>query len=306
MRKSGYLDLTHGHRMYYEIHGVANGRPALILHGGPGGGLVHRHLKHFDLRKWNVVMFDQRGCGKSTPFGLDSLAHNKTSDLVEDIERLRLHLDIPQWFVFGGSWGTTLGIIYAETHPEKVTGLLLRSVCLLAPCEFAWLYGGGAGQVYPKEWAKFISIVDEPHNYKNVIATYRKLLTDDDVTVRQSAAKLWSDWEFAVSFMKPRRSYESAKKAEAVAIIENHYFFHNAWLKPGQLLKNAGRLASIPVSIVHGRYDIVCPINASFEFKKAVPHAKFIVIPDAGHATSEPGTKRALRRVTNRAVTRKL
>jgi len=299
MLLSDYLPLTHGHTMYYETHGTQSGKPVVILHGGPGGGMVHALLKHFNHKKWHIVMFDQRGCGKSTPYGLESLKHNTTNDLVSDIERLRNHLKIPQWFVFGGSWGTTLGIVYAETHPEKVTGLLLRSVCLIKPCEQTWLYGGGAGQIYPKEWQKFISIIEPPHTAKHITAEYRKLLTDPNKQVRQHAAKLWSDWEEAVSFLTPRPPSKAMEKIEAVSILENHYFYHNAWLTPNQLIKNAYRLANIPITIVHGRYDVVCPINASYEFKQAAPHAKFITVPDAGHASSEPGTKKALRKAIN-------
>lgn len=291
----GFLELTHGHIMHYEIHGSPTGKPAVVLHGGPGGGIMHAHLSVFDLTKWRVIMFDQRGCGKSTPFGIASLRYNKTKYLVEDIERLRQHLGITAWYVFGGSWGTTLGILYAETYPSRVTGLLLRSVCLLTPCEFKWFFGGGAGLLYPAEWAEFVSVIDGPVNSKSVISGYRKLLTSADISVRQGAAKRWSDWEHAVSFLRPRKSVETVEEAEAVAIIENHYFYHNCWLEPNQLLRDARRLANIPVTVVHGRYDVVCPIKASFDFKKAVPHAKFIIVPDAGHATVEPGTRRALR-----------
>lgn len=290
----GFLELTHGHRMYYEQHGSPTGKPVVVLHGGPGGGITHKHLSVFDLTKWRVILFDQRGCGKSTPFGLASLRYNKTKYLVEDIERLRQHLGITAWYVFGGSWGTTLGILYAETYPSRVTGLLLRSVCLLAPCEFTWFFGGAAGLLYPAEWADFVSVIDGPVNSRSVISGYRKLLTSADVTVRQRAAKRWSDWEHAVSYLRPHKSVETVEEAEAVAVIENHYFYHNCWLQPNQLLKDAHRLANIPVTVVHGRYDVVCPIKASFDFKKAVPHAKFIIVPDAGHATTEPGTRRAL------------
>ena len=307
MRKSGYLDLSHGHKMYYELHGNPKGKPVVILHGGPGGGIMHKHLDHFDLRKWNIIMFDQRGCGKSTPFGLESLEHNKTEYLVEDIECLREHLNISQWYVFGGSWGTILGILYAESYPENVSGLLLRSICTLEPSEYEWLYEQkGAGQLYPKEWAEFISVINGPYTYKSIIANYRKLLTSKDSLVRQKAVNHWYDWENAVSFLLPKKPEKSYKKKESIAIIENHYFFHNAWLKPNQLFKNAKRLLNIPITIVHGRYDLVCPINASFEFKKVAPHDKLFIITDAGHASREPGTSNTLRHITNTLVSKYL
>ena len=301
------INLSHGHVMYYELHGNPEGKPVVILHGGPGGGMSHKHLSHFDLKKWYVVMFDQRGCGKSTPFGLESLKHNTTQLLVEDIEILRSHLGFDTWFVFGGSWGTTLGIIYAETHPKRVSGLLLRSVCLLTPCEYKWLYDGetGAGQIYPKEWQKFISIIKPPYTYKNIFKNYRKLLTDTNPKTRQYAAKLWANWENSVSYLKPHENKDTLKELEAVSIIENHYFYHDAWLKPNQLIRDANKLADIPITIIHGRYDMVCPIKASWEFIQAAPHTKFIIIPDAGHATTEPGTRKALRKITNSVVNKR-
>ena len=303
----GYLNLIHGHTMYYEIHGNPKGKPVVILHGGPGGGMSQKHLMHFNLKKWFVVMFDQRGCGKSTPSGLESLKHNTTQLLVEDIEILRTHLKFDKWFVFGGSWGTTLGIVYAETHPKSVSGLLLRSVCLLKPCEYKWLYDGetGASQIYPKEWQKFISIIKAPYTYKNIFRSYRKLLTDTNLEIKQTAAKLWSNWENAVSFLKYRPNNDSLKEMEEVSIIENHYFYHDAWLKPNQIIRDAYKLVNIPVTIIHGRYDMVCPIKASWEFVQAVPHAKFTIISDAGHATTEPGTRKALKKFTNSIVNKR-
>ena len=301
----GFLELTHGHIMHYEIHGSPTGKPAVVLHGGPGGGMSPALLTHFDLRKWQAVIFDQRGCGKSTPRGLASLKHNTTGDLVEDIEHLRTHLGIKKWFVFGGSWGTTLGLVYAETYPSRVTGLLLRSVCLCKPCESQWFFGGDAKQIFPQEWEKFVSIVKAPYTYKNVIKTYRKLLTDRDYAVRRNAAELWTEWESSVSHLRRQKDTDTPEEKMNVAIIENHYFYHDAWLKPNQIIENAGALANIPITITHGRYDMVCPINASWELIQAVPHAKLVVIPDAGHDTTEPGTRKALKKITNSVVRRR-
>jgi proline iminopeptidase len=219
--------------MYYELHGNPKGRPVVILHGGPGGGIMHKHLDNFDLRKWNIIMFDQRGCGKSTPFGLESLEHNKTEYLVEDIECLREHLNISQWYVFGGSWGTILGILYAKSYPENVSGLLLRSICTLEPSEYEWLYEQkGAGQLYPKEWAEFISVINGPYTYKSIIANYRKLLTSKDSLVRQKAVNHWSDWENAVSFLLPKKPEKSYKNISGYSSV-SHF---QTYLTYGSLL----------------------------------------------------------------------
>lgn len=301
MLSSDYLLLTHGHRMYFETHGNSKGPVVVILHGGPGGSLVRNHLKHFNLRKWHVILYDQRGCGKSTPSALEYLAHNTTWDLVDDIERLRKHLTIDKWTVFGGSWGTTLGLIYAETYPERVSSLILRSVCL-GTCEDDWLYGGGTAMIYPKEWQKFISLVQAPYTAKNIIKTYRKLLTGPDPRSRKRAAILWTQWEDSVSFLRPKKSHSNMNEIMAVAILENHYFYHDSWLKPNQIITNAHKLKNIPISITHGRYDVVCPLTGSWILKQALPHAKLVVVADAGHASMEPGTRKALRRLTNKTL----
>ena len=278
-----YLELSHGHKMYYETHGTPTKTPVVILHGGPGGGINKKHLTYFNRREWYVILFDQRGCGRSTPFGLESLSHNTTQLLVEDIERLRTHLTLDAWFVYGASWGTTLGIVYAETHPTRVRGLYLRSICMITSHELEWLYGGLAGQVYPEEWQKFIAGLDPPYTYKNIINQYRTLLTNPDRTIRQDAAKQWTRWEDDVSFLIPRVIKESIHKIESIAILKNHYFYHNAWLKPNQLVKNAYKLKDIPVTLLHCRYDMVCPVDATFQLSKVIPHATVTIVPDAGH-----------------------
>jgi proline iminopeptidase len=259
--------------------------------------LSRDHLRYFDLSKYKVTLFDQRGCGKSTPFG--SLKNNTTHHLVKDIECLRTHLDIDRWLVLGGSWGSTLGLAYAEAHPSKVIALILRSVCLLSKEESDWLYEpGGASEVFPTEYETFRKPV---HQAKHTVKAYRTLLTSRNKTVRRRAAKTWWNWEAAVSYLKPQADPTTAKEAEAIARLENHYFLHGAWVSPGQLLRRAKRL-TMPVYLVHGRYDMICPVKSAFALKEKIPHAELHVIPDAGHAGSEPGTQQALRKITDSLV----
>lgn len=289
--------------MYYEMHGSPTGKPLLVLHGGPGGGISYNYLGLFDLSKWNIIMYDQRGCGKSTPRGLDSLDHNKTSDLVGDIEALRKHLGINTWTIFGGSWGTTLGLVYAEAYPEKVAGLILRSVCLINKCEQNWLYSkGGASELFPAEWADFVKVVKGPLKYKNILRTYKKLLLTDDLVVRRDAVKRWCDWEDKISYLLPleKRIKDSYKVQEEVALLENHYFYNDAWLSPNQILNNADSLRNIPITLIHGRYDAICPVNSSFELKKILPQVSLFVVKDSGHAIVKKSTRRAIKKITSK------
>ena len=279
------LDLGDGFCMYYEEHGSPKGRPVVILHGGPGGGLQRSHLEVFDLKKWHVILFDQRGCGKSTPRGLESLRANTTWDLVRDIEILRKHLSLDSWTVFGGSWGTTLGLAYAETHPSHVDALILRGVCLMQRWEQDWLYKGGIASVWPEAWAAFKKGSNTMKSYKNLFRSRK---------TRRKAAKDWWGFESAISFLEPHKDTTPVKTVEELAILEHHYFSHNAWLKPGQLLKKASRLRQIPIVIIQGRYDMVCPFRAAWELKQRLPHAKLVGVP-AGHAHSEPAIKSALK-----------
>jgi len=292
------LDLGDGFHMHYEIHGSPRGRPVVVLHGGPGGGIQRYQLKHFDLKRWRVVMFDQRGCGSSTPRGVDSLHANTTWHLVEDIEKLRNHLGIPQWTVFGGSWGTTLGLAYAETYPSKVTALILRGVCLMQKWELEWLYKGGIKTVWPEVWDAFA----EGKRDSNMIHVYTDLLKSRKT--RKAAAKRWWGMESAISFLRPKKDTTNPKQIEELALLEHHYFRNNAWLKPSQLLENADRL-KMPITIVQGRYDMVCPFRAAWELRQKIPHAKLVVVEDAGHAGSEPGTAKALRAATNALISGK-
>lgn len=285
--RSGYLPVSGGHELYYEIHG--KGRPAIFLHGGPGGGMDKLILKTYDLTKWCVVLYDQRGCGKSRPFG--SLDNNTTWDLVEDIETLRTHLGVPSWFVSGGSWGTTLAFAYAETHPERVTGLLLRGVCFCDDASFRWLYqAGGASEIYPDSWKGFLAVLPprlHTANWKTIMRYYQKKLKGNDA---QRYAAAWWGWEQSVSYFRPRKDDTSPKEAIALALLENHYFVNGCWLKPNQIYNNLSKLKDIPITVVHGRYDLVCPISASFLMKEALPHTVLQITPDGGHGLREPGT----------------
>ena len=284
--------------MYFEEHGNPKGKPAVMLHGGPGGGLYRKICHLFDLKNTRVILFDQRGCGKSTPFGVDSLAHNTTWDLVADMERLRKHLGIETWLVAGGSWGSTLALVYAETHPEAVSGILIRSACIMTDDEYAWLYDkSGSSHVFPDRWTTFIEAVPpiSRSNWRSTMKAYRKLLTSDSSATRRKAAKAWWGWEADVSFLEPRIDTTRPATVESLAVIENHYFTHNAWLKPNQILKQAHRLRGIPLTIIHGRYDLICPFKSAWTLHKAVPHSKLIAVPDAGHGGWEKNTHKAMK-----------
>ena len=290
----GYLDVSGGHKIYYEVHG--KGRPAVILHGGPGGGIQKNSHLIYDLTKWCVVKFDQRGCGKSTPFA--SLENNTTWDLIEDIEALRKLLQFDAWFVSGGSWGSTLALAYAEMYPSRVTGLLLRGVCFTNAQSEKWLYQeGGASNVYPEAWDKFMSPLPpsvRKGTYDDVKQYYYKKLTSSNQQTVEKYAKAWWAWEAAISYLFPMPDDSTLKETIAISRIEAHYFVNYCWLKPDQLEKNLRKLKKIPITIVHGRYDMVCPITQAYAIKKALPHTKLIIVKDAGHAASHDGIRRAL------------
>jgi len=301
MLSSGYLDVSDGHSIYYATYGVRTGRPAIVLHGGPGGGCTPSMTKIYDLKKWFVVLLDQRGCGLSKPFL--KLEHNTTWDLVADIEALREHLAIPRWFVSGGSWGTTLALVYAITHPSRVTGLLLRGVCLGNQATNRWLYEkGGVSEIYPEGWKMFTSVLPErlhDKGWKEIALYYHKKLRGPDA---QRYANAWWGWESSVSKFIPQKDTTPPKKCLAIAIIENHYFVHDCWLKDGYILQNSKKLRHIPITIVHGRYDVVCPITQAFDIKHALPHTKLHIITEAGHAGAHPEMMRELRQATNLMV----
>ena len=307
------LTLGDGHVMWYECHGNPAGKPIVFIHGGPGGGLAKASLGLINLKKWWVILYDQRGCGKSTPnvqTDLDAaLKNNTTWDLVNDLETLRVHLGLARWTVTGGSWGTTLALAYAETHPEPVEAIVLRGVCLLSPWENRWLYEeGGASQTAPEAWAEFVKPLQGSKGRKGskgskglsartTMRVYHRLLRSKNRQTRRNAAAAWWGWEAAISHLKPQPDDTSPDEAVAISALESYYFLHDAWLRPGQLLRDAHKIAHIPLTIVHGRYDRVCPVRAAWELKQALPHATLYISPVAGHAMRDSGNWRRLKQV---------
>ncbi len=290
-----YLDVGHGHKIYYEVHGSPTGKPVVVLHGGPGGGSQRGLLTLFDLKRWRVILFDQRGCGRSKPFL--SLERNTTWDLVADTERLRETMGIDRWTVFGGSWGSTLALAYAAKHMDSVTALVLRGIYLGAPSENDWLYrAGGASELRPVEWSRFVKDSGQSSTTRrSLIPTYKRLLQNRQT--RKVAATAWSDWESSISTLKPKPDRSTSSQKEALAVLENHYFSHGCWLRPGFLLREAQRIPkSIPVYIVQGMYDLVCPPVSAIKLSKAIRHSH-LQLTQAGHAASEPETAAALKNI---------
>ena len=298
---SGHLDVGDGHVIYWERSGTKGAKPAVFLHGGPGGGFSGSHRRLFDPQLYDVMLFDQRGCGKSTPHA--SLEANTTWHLVADIERLREMMGIETWQVFGGSWGSTLALAYAETHPSRVSELVLRGIYLLTKAEMDWYYQFGVSEMFPDKWARFLAPIPEAER-GNMMAAYRKRLTGDDRAVQIEAALAWSQWEGQTITLLPEPSTSDVFGEDAFALafarIENHYFTHGGWLDEGQLLRDAGKLKDIPGTIVHGRYDMPCPARFAWALHKAWPKADFHLIEGAGHAYSEPGILDQLIRATDK------
>ena len=286
-----FLDVGDGHRLYYRQFGNPAGKPAVILHGGPGGGMQRGALKSFNLKKWHILMFDQRGCGKSTPFL--SLHKNTTWDLVADIEKLRCACNIPKWTVFGGSWGSTLALAYASKHIDCISALVLRGIYLGDKSENDWLYGpDGAARLYPDEWSAFAG-----SRKSNLIRTYKRLLSDR--RTRKAAARRWWGWESAISSLRPKADRSKPSEVKSLAVLENYYFSHNCWLRPGELLRAATRIPkSVPMIIVQGRYDLVCPPASAVALAKVVPHSK-LCLTISGHAGADPENAKALRAATD-------
>ncbi|MEO8584589.1 MAG: prolyl aminopeptidase [Acidobacteriota bacterium] len=300
--RQGMLAVSDVHTLYFEESGNPKGKPVVFLHGGPGGGSDPKVRRFFHPEKYRIVMFDQRGCGKSTPYA--SLEANTTWDLVSDIETLREHLEIARWQVFGGSWGSTLALAYAEKHPDRVTELVLRGIFLLRKKEIAWFYQEGASILFPDAWEPYLAHIPAAER-GDLVAAYHKRLTSEDPAVRLAAAKIWSGWEGATSKLLPDASftghYEEDEFALAFARIEAHYFANRGFLKEdGQLLAEAGKIRHIPGVIVQGRYDVVCPIFSAWALHRAWPEADFVISPDAGHSAWEPPNTRALVAATDK------
>ena len=300
--ESGHLDVGDGHSLYWELCGNPEGKPLVFLHGGPGAGISPDHRRQFNPDKYNALLFDQRGCGRSTPHA--SLEANTTWHLVEDIERLRAMVGVDKWLVYGGSWGSTLSLAYAQTHPDRATELVLRGIFLFDPYEVDWMYKeGGASQLYPDKWEEFIAPIPEDE-HDDLVEAYRKRLTGSDPAERLRCAKAWSKWEAEIVTLLPDPhvvdEFTDDEKAIAIARIENHYMANRGWLEEGQLLRGAEKLAGIPGVIVQGRHDCCTPPAAAWALKKAWPEADLQIIPDAGHLFSEPGILDALIRATER------
>lgn len=285
-----YLPVAEPHKLYVEEVGNPKGQPAVFLHGGPGGGFNAKHRRLFDPEHYRIILLDQRGSGKSVPHA--SLENNTTWDLVSDLEVLRKQLSVERWLVFGGSWGSTLALTYAETHPEHVSALILRGIFLCRPEEIRWFYQEGINQIFPDLWEEYIKPIP-PEKRHHMMAAYYELLDGEDEEARLMAAKAWSVFEGSACKLIPDpdtiSSFESDLKALAMARIECHYFMHDCWFKSDQLLQDVDRIRHIPTWMVHGRYDVVCPVKNAWDLHKAFPEAKLSIIPDAGHAYDEPG-----------------
>lgn len=298
---AGHLDVGDGHSIYWELCGNPEGKPVVFLHGGPGSGCGPVHRRLFDPQRYKVLLFDQRGCGRSRPTA--SLEANTTWDLVADIERLREANGTDRWMVFGGSWGATLALAYAQSHPSRVSELVLRGVFTGRRRELDWFYRGGAGALFPAEWERFLEPLSASQR-TDPVAAYRSLLLHEDRDVRARAARAWTDWESSTVAMRATRPGPShgpvGDTTIAFARIENHYFVHDLWMEEGQLIAKAGSLASIPGIIVQGRYDVVTPPVTAFDLHRAWPGSELRMVEDAGHAFSEPGTLRELVRATDR------
>ena len=293
--ETGMLDVDDGQQLYWEISGNPHGKPVVFLHGGPGGGTAPLHRRFFDPAAYRIVLVDQRGCGRSRPHVADGadLSVNTTDHLVSDIERLRIFLGVDRWMVFGGSWGSTLALAYAQRHPARVTELVLRGIFLLRRSEIDWYYNGGAGRLFPEAWEGFCAPLAAADPDEHPVDSYHRLLHSPDPEVALDAAIAWSTWEGATSALLPDPEHvaETAEPRFALAFarIENHYFRHRGFFGEGALLRNAHLLRGIPGVIVQGRYDVVCPARSARDLHEAWPDSRLHIVDDAGHAATEPG-----------------
>ena len=301
---SGWLSTGGPHEIYYEECGKPNGKPAVILHGGPGGAINPTMRRFFDPSRWRMTLFDQRGCGRSRPNA--SLDDNTTWALIEDIERLREHLGVEKWCVFGGSWGSTLALAYAITHPERVTALVLRGIFLVSKRELRWFYQDGASMLFPDAWARFVEPIPASER-DDLMAAYHRRLTHPDRRIQARAAAAWSQWEGdTISIRGPEArpaKFNEMDFAVAFARIECHYFVNKGFFpEDGWILNNIAAIQNIPGWIVQGRFDVVTPLESAWKLKTAWPKAHFEVVWDAGHASTEPGIVDGLVRATDRAL----
>ncbi|MEO0835530.1 MAG: prolyl aminopeptidase [Cyanobacteria bacterium J06642_3] len=301
----GKLQVSDLHTIHYEESGNPDGKPVIFLHGGPGGGMIPAYRQYFDPQLWRIVIFDQRGCGQSTPYA--ELKENTTWDLVKDIEQLREHLNIARWVVFGGSWGSTLSLAYSQTYPDRCKGLILRGIFMLRPSEIRWFYQEGANHIYPDAWQEYLKPIP-PEEQDDLIGAYYRRLTSENRQIRLDAARAWSVWEASTSKLIPsvtsKQRFGMAEFAEAFARIECHYFVNGGFFNSeNQLLENIEPIRHLPGVIVQGRYDVVCPMISAWELHQAWSEAELIVVEDAGHSASEPGIKDALITASDRFAT---
>ena len=298
---TGFLEVGAGHRLYYEESGNPSGKPVVFLHGGPGAGTTPEMRRFFNPSVYRIVLFDQRGCGQSTPHA--NLEANTTWDLIGDIEILRAALQIERWQVFGGSWGSTLSLAYAQTHPERVTELVVRGIFMGSRREMDWLYRFGTSELFPEAWADFVAPIPEEER-GDLLAAYHKRLNSSDAGERLDAAKAWSTFEGSTIQLVPsddvREMFAADHMAVSLAQIEVHYFMNRCFMEDGQLLANAARIRNIPGIIVHGRYDALCPPRNAYELAAAWPEAELRITPDAGHSAFEAGNIHELVMATDR------
>ncbi|MFZ0487261.1 MAG: prolyl aminopeptidase [Arenicellales bacterium] len=294
-----HLETEPPHEIYVEECGNDTGLPVVFLHGGPGGGCEPVHRRFFDPQIYRIVLLDQRGCGRSRPHA--ELEANHTHGLIDDLERVRERLGIDQWVVFGGSWGSTLGLLYAEAFPERVLALILRGIFLGRRQDVQWFYQSGANRIFPDYWADFLSTIPESEQGDMVAAYYRRLTGDDEIA-RMAAAKSWAAWEGRCATLYPNKTtrafFGDPHVALALARIESHFFLHDLFLQPNQVLRDSYRLRSIPGVIVHGRYDMICPLENALALRRVWSGAEFTVVPGAGHAAGEPAIQDALVKAT--------
>jgi proline iminopeptidase len=298
------LPVDKPHQLYVEVCGNPEGQPILFVHGGPGSGCSEDHRRYFDPNKYRIILFDQRGAGRSTPHA--DLSENTTQALISDMEHIREFLGVEQWVLFGGSWGSTLSLVYAQTYPERVCGLILRGIYLNRQHDIDWLYNGaGANYVFPDYWENFTAAI-KLNGHSNYIEAYNAVLTGTDEVARMAAAKAWSAWEGScIALQLSQEALDSMTDphfALSLARIECHYFLNNCFLEPDQILKNMDKIQHIPAIIVHGRYDMVCSVENAWTLHKAWPGSTLHIIPDAGHSSKEPGIVDALVRATHTMV----
>ncbi len=298
--KEHHIEVDSGHSLYVEESGNAEGIPVLFIHGGPGSGTSGAQRRFFNPEKYRIILFDQRGCGRSTPHA--SLENNTTQNLISDIENIRLLLEVDQWLLFGGSWGSTLSLLYAQQYPEHVSGMILRGIFLCRPKDLHWFYQQGANAVFPDYWQDFISQIPLEEQ-DNLLLAYHKRLTSKNEIERMSAAKAWAVWEGRCSTLDPNPNivehFSDPHTALSIARIEAHYFINQAFIANNQIIKQANKIAHISTILVHGRYDMVCPIEQAYSLHQVLPNAELHIVRDAGHSAFEAGTVDNLVRATD-------